>query len=74
MPTDTRYMHTIDRQPAFYDGNQIVFASGVVKQTASTIRQIRREQRATRRWRRDQGYSLEVGQLGYVRVEMPHAD
>jgi hypothetical protein len=60
----TIYIHTINDEPAVFDGNEIVYASpykaGV---PAESLAQIKREQRASYRYRQ----SDEVVEYGYRR-------
>lgn len=64
-----KYMHTVDNQPATYDGEQICFAvrTRPIK-LANSLRQIRREQHATIRWRLAQKWDAKG--YGYMRVEV----
>ena len=72
----TYYLHTIDDQPAFFDGDQICFAGGPYarhKQPLSlSLRQIRREQRISAASRARWGME-DWGKRGYVRVHVPEA-
>lgn len=66
----TKFMHTIDGRPAFYDHEeQICFA---VRRRAiplaKDLNQIKREQRASRRWRIKNGFFPTSG-YGFMRIE-----
>lgn len=67
------YMHTIAGKPAYFSrsGGQIVFASrsGVLG-LAQSLTQIRREQRATAKFRRDNGFTDFSYEYGYVRIAL----
>lgn len=61
------YMHTIDREPGFYTGEQICFlprsrAKGVLR---DSLQEIREEQRKTIEWRKAQGMSDRDTRYGY---------
>lgn len=67
------YMHTLDGKPAFYEaGCQICFAQqsqlakGFNILKATTLAQIRKEQRASKRFRKSYGW--DVSTYGYVIV------
>jgi hypothetical protein len=63
------YLHTLDGKPAAFDGNQVHFmAHG--NRLASSLDQIRAEQKASAAWRGDKGYSL-LHTYGYRRVRLP---
>lgn len=65
----TKYMHTLDRRPAYYDkGNQVVFAGFRTRITlADSLKQIRAEQEASRQWRKAKGYDA-FSEYGYQKV------
>lgn len=70
------YMHTIDGMPAFYqthqEAPQIVFVGARSRVVlCRSLVQIRREARATRKWRKASGYSVGDMVYGYCRVEVP---
>lgn len=65
----TLYMHTLDREPAYYDGEQIVFAGREVRQLAASLDQIRRERAASRHWRISRGLTNEGWDYGYCRIK-----
>lgn len=63
-------MHTIDDQPATYDGAQLVRVltpHGAVR-LARSLRQIKRERGAARAWRRRTGLPPLTARYGHVRV------
>lgn len=71
MPT-TYYLHTLNGQPAFFDGDQVVFACfyGKAAPLAASRRQIAKEQRKSRAYRA--ALHLEDGdRYGYRRVAAP---
>jgi hypothetical protein len=45
----TKYMHTIDREPGFFDGYQICFAGRRSIKLCDTLAQIRSQQKLSRR-------------------------
>lgn len=77
-----KYMHTLDGRPAFFvkqdaTGGQICFSylgkySRPAVPLVDSLAQIRREQQATLRWRREQGLTVrELSDYSYVRVAVP---
>lgn len=62
-----RFAHLVDGELARFDGCQVVKTSNRTVPTAASLAQIRREQRATRAWRKQQGYGNSA-ELGYVRL------
>lgn len=70
------YVHTIDGRPAqYFPGSQICFSPwrGITR-TATSLRQIRREQRASIRWRREKGYEASPSDYGYFRLYVAAED
>ncbi len=70
------YLHTLDDKPAYFDGRQICFCfqGGDHRSRQRLVRdlkQIRKEQEASRRWRDEMGYENSVWRYGYVRVSLP---
>jgi len=67
----TRYMHTIDGRPAFYEeGQQVCFIrNGYALELRFSLAQIIREQRASSKWRRQQGLSNFDAKYGYLLVK-----
>lgn len=68
----TVYIHTLNNQPATYDGQQICFAMhyGKPSSSCSSLKEIREQQRASSEWRRKRGY-LETGwKFGYRRYSV----
>jgi hypothetical protein len=53
-----RYMHTINAYSAFFDGDQIVHAGHGPIKLATNLRQIKREQRASRNFRDQRGWCI----------------
>ena len=70
----TFYMHTLNGRPAYYDGTKIVFAmrGGYVRRgqwLCESLDEIRKQQRQSFRWRRDQGLDNRWDH-GYVRMHV----
>ena len=65
----SKYMHTIDGRPATFDGYQICWATfyGPANTLCGSLRQIRKEQKITRRNRDRDGLEFNVGVYGYLR-------
>lgn len=64
------YMHTINGKPAQFTGGQICFAPWKITRFAKDLRQIRREQDATKQYRKDRNYSLKFN-YGYRIIYLP---
>jgi hypothetical protein len=76
--TKIYYLHTLDGEPAFFDGDQIVFASpgGLHRsqqKLCTTLRQIRRQAEASELWREAHGFK-EYTEHDYVRVVVPSVE
>lgn len=53
-----RYMHIINGRPAAYDGHQVCYLTSRFRNPLrDTLDEIRREQRASAKWRQERGYS-----------------
>lgn len=68
------YMHTLDSEPAqYWSDEQICFVGsrGKLLYFAANLRQLRREQRASDRWRVALGMSPTTFTYGYIRVRLP---
>lgn len=70
------YMHTIDRQPAFFDGTQICFwrnctVRGATFMFANSRDQIRNEQHKSSLFRFKRGYDDMYSGYSYIRVYLP---
>lgn len=70
-----KYMHTLDGKPAYYDGDQVVFAGfsrgtsrGCIK-LANSLKQLRVEQGASFGWRAGQGLNNSLWTMDYQRVD-----
>lgn len=63
-----KYLHTINGQPAGYNGNQICYGWAGMP-LANTLKQIRKEQRLTKKERKKWGCDDE-DKYGYLRVEV----
>lgn len=66
------YMHTLNGQPAAWDGLQIAYASfyGDANPLCRDLKQIRREQKASLRWREKMGFHNDFTH-GHIRVSIP---
>jgi hypothetical protein len=64
------YLHTLDGQPAFFDKYQVCYSTsyGEAVKLVETLKQIKREQKKSREWRRNEGYSDNAAFYGYRRV------
>ena len=64
------FIHTINGHPAeYYDKEQICY--GMRRQgvkTVNTLAQIKKEQRATNKWRKKQGYDVRPLDYDYMRI------
>jgi len=64
------FIHTINGYPAqYYDGEQIYYGSrrsGV--KTVNTLAQIKKEQRATNKWRKKKGFDVHPLDYDYMRI------
>lgn len=64
------YMHIMDGQPAEFQDGHLVYSGKRVGKLATSLRQIRREQEADRKW-----YARRHNQTGcvysYVRIKKP---
>lgn len=72
----TYYLHTLDGRPAYFNGQQIASATpgGYVRRgqwLCSSLKEIREQREASRKWRAQQGFSDHGWTLGYVRVHVP---
>lgn len=64
------YMHTIDNEPAEYvENGQIIFASPSVMKFAKSLKQIKSEQRKSRKWQKSRGLLTDVFSYSYVRLD-----
>lgn len=69
MKATIRYMHTIEGQPAWYDGEQICYASWRrVIPLVRDLATIKRQRRAANDWRTMQGFEPNEN-YGHFRVE-----
>jgi len=64
------FIHMIRGNPAqYYKGQQICFGDrryGI--KTVDTLEQIRKEQRASHKWRRDAGFDVDESDYDYMRI------
>ena len=69
-----RYMHLIDRLPAqYWPDQQICFAGKRVTRFATSLKQIRKEQKKSKAWRkRSLGIrgDEDIFSYGYIRIEL----
>jgi len=68
------YMHTIEEKPGRYEGKhgQICFVTGFfIGKLVSSLKQIKKEQRASIKYRKSQGWSTNFD-YGHIRVEVNH--
>lgn len=66
-----KYMHLLDNQPAFFDGDQICYAKQGISDKrlfVDSLDQIRREQRATIDYRAANSFGHEGFTYCYLRV------
>jgi hypothetical protein len=65
-----KYMHTIDAHAAdYHEGKQICYASKYRPiKLANDLKQIKAEQRATKRWRTKQGFQTNLFNYSWIRV------
>lgn len=63
------YLHTLGGRPAYFDGQQIVFATryGRAAKLCGSLKEIRQQQKLSNEWRRQQGFD-EMHRADYVRV------
>ena len=71
----TYYLHTIDGKPAYFSRmcDAVVLRSGFgpPQPMATSLAQIKREQRITIKWRKE--HNLQIGDYGHVRVHVAGA-
>ena len=62
------YIHTIKNRPAYFDGRQIVYIRRYGKKpaAANSLKQIRREQELSRKFRISQGFSDDPNKYSYA--------
>ncbi len=68
------YMHTVNDQPAMFDGDQIVFGLSDIAshEMRRSLRQIRRDQQRSREFRKSYKDPLGAFTYGYIRVRVAH--
>lgn len=65
------YVHTIDGHLAFYvEGEQICFLNDGETIGAKDLKTIRKQQKLSLRWRRDQGFNVDIKDYGYRRFKI----
>jgi hypothetical protein len=69
-----KYMHTIGGQPGhYYPGEQICYAVQTRPiPLCDSLEQIKREQRASAKYRLASGWDTHNGALGWVKVQLPN--
>ena len=67
----SKYMHTINGFPATFDGYQICFSTfyGPANKLCNSLAQVRKEQRATKRNRRRDGFDFNKSEYGHLRYD-----
>lgn len=69
------YIHTLNGRPAFFDGEQICYASKYQREgnvASTSLKQIRREQIKSSKWRYEMfGENGMKHEYGYVRFTLP---
>ena len=69
---ETYYMHTIDGQPATFDGDQICFAHPRHgNPLRRSLAEIKADRKRTERYRRTLGFRFEPKIYGHIRVRTP---
>lgn len=71
----TYYLHTINGKPAtYYPGDQICYVTkyGDAGVLVKSLRQIRREQKASIKFRQSKGIPEDGSDYGYRRVRVPN--
>jgi len=64
-----KYMHTLNNQPASYDGQQICFSTFTQPiRLCRDLRQIKKERKLTIKWRLKQGYVADYAIFGHRRI------
>jgi len=65
----SKYLHTINGEPAVFDGWQICFASfhGKPNKLADSLAQIKKEQKVSTDNRASKGFKTVLGEYGYFR-------
>ena len=64
-----KYMHTLNYSPAYYvPGEQIVYAAQYVEALCDSVKQIREEQKLSKRWRTKKGFSNDGSKYGYKKI------
>ncbi len=73
MKKRTYYMHTLDGKPGCFLGGQICFAQqeGKPNKLRESLKQIRKEQEASDKYRAEQGYDNDDVEMGYCRFTLP---
>jgi len=68
----TVYLHTLDGVLASYEqGEQVCFLmNGSSLKIVSSLREIRVQQKSSRRWRKDRGFQEDSSTYGYLRVKI----
>ncbi len=67
-----RYMHTLHKQPASFDGRQICYGgyTSFPIKLLKSLAELRNEERESEIWREKQGHPNPPGRYGYVKVAL----
>jgi hypothetical protein len=70
-----QYMHTIDGKPAYFAGDQIVFAPyrGKPAQLAPSRDAIKEQQRMTKAFRKKHGFDFNETRFSFIKVQTADA-
>ena len=67
-----KYMHTIKYSPAYYvPREQIVYAAQYVEALCDSLKQIRKEQKLSTKWRKELGFSDSPAEYGHIKIVIP---
>ena len=72
MKKRTVYIHTLNNEPAAFDGERVCYYGyyGPAPNVAESLRQIRREQQASKRWYRSRGLNEDGWTYGHKRYSV----
>ncbi len=68
-----KYMHLCCLQPGYFDGDQICLGFRNIKMSellVNSLQQIRREQRATKKYREFMGFEVAPTDYSYILIKM----
>jgi hypothetical protein len=63
-----KYMHTLNKYPASFSGEQVCYASQYVWKLCNTLKAIRKEQALTKKSRESWGFKYDKSEYGYIKV------